>query len=102
MATMLITGATDGLGRGVAQALAGDDNALLLHGRDPERGQQLARELGGRFYQADLASLAQVRAMADEIRSEERRLDILVNNAGIGATLPGDGERMVSEDGYEL
>ena len=102
MATILITGATDGLGRGVAQELAQREHTLLLHGRDPERGRELAEQLGARFYRADLASLAQVRSMADKVLSVEDRLDVLVNNAGIGATLPGDGERMESEDGYEL
>src|SRR5207248_1452270 len=33
---------------------------------------------------------------------EHDRLDVLVNNAGIGTTLPGDGQRMESRDGYEL
>jgi NAD(P)-dependent dehydrogenase (short-subunit alcohol dehydrogenase family) len=102
MPTILITGATDGLGRGLAQELAQGENTLLLHGRDKQRGEELAARLGGRFYQADLASLAQVRSMAGEILSAEDRIDVLVNNAGIGATLPGDGERMESEDGYEL
>jgi NAD(P)-dependent dehydrogenase (short-subunit alcohol dehydrogenase family) len=102
MATILITGATDGLGRGVAQTLARGENTLLLHGRDAQRAQELADQLGARFYQADLASLAQVRSMAEEILSAEDGIDALVNNAGIGATLPGDGERMESEDGYEL
>ncbi len=102
MATILITGATDGLGRGVARALAGGEHELLLHGRDPERGQQLADEVGGRFYRADFSSLGQVDAMAEEILAAEPRLHVLVNNAGIGTTLPGDGARMVSEDGYEL
>jgi len=102
MATVMITGATDGLGRGLAHALAQGEHTLLLHGRDPERGHALAAELGARFYRADLASLAQVRSMADEILSTEDRVDVLVNNAGIGSTLPGDGERMESQDGYEL
>jgi NAD(P)-dependent dehydrogenase (short-subunit alcohol dehydrogenase family) len=102
MATILITGATDGLGRGVARELADRGDTLLLHGRDPGRGHELVEQVGGRFYQADFSSLAQVRAMAEKILSAEDRLDVLVNNAGIGTTLPGDGARMVSEDGYEL
>jgi NAD(P)-dependent dehydrogenase (short-subunit alcohol dehydrogenase family) len=100
--TILITGATDGLGRGIARTLARREVKLLLHGRDAQRGHELADELGARFYQADFAKLADVRAMAEEIGQSEQRLDVLVNNAGIGSTLPGDGERMESEDGYEL
>jgi NAD(P)-dependent dehydrogenase (short-subunit alcohol dehydrogenase family) len=103
MSTILITGATDGLGRGIAQTLARrDGTALLLHGRDRERGEALASELGATFYQADFARLDEVRAMGATIAHEQPRLDVLVNNAGIGTTLPGDGQRMESDDGYEL
>jgi short-subunit dehydrogenase len=46
--TILITGATDGLGRGVARALAGQGHTLLLHGRSQQRLDAVARELGTR------------------------------------------------------
>lgn len=55
-----------------------------------------------RGYQADLAGLAGVRALAEQVIAAEPRLDVLVNNAGIGATVPGDGARQESADGYEL
>jgi NAD(P)-dependent dehydrogenase (short-subunit alcohol dehydrogenase family) len=42
-----------------------------------------------------------VRAMAERILSDEPRLDALVNNAGVGFLVPGDGERTLSDDGYE-
>jgi NAD(P)-dependent dehydrogenase (short-subunit alcohol dehydrogenase family) len=106
---VLVTGATDGVGRGVATALAADGATLLLHGRSPERldavVEEIAAETGNsnlRPYRADLASLDDVRRLADEVVGQESRLEALVNNAGIGSTLPGDGERMVSADGYEL
>jgi len=106
---ILVTGATDGLGRGVATALAADGATLLLHGRNPERLDAVVEEIGAetgnanlRTYRADLASLDEVRRLADEVVGRESRLDALVNNAGIGTTLPGNGERMVSADGYEL
>jgi NAD(P)-dependent dehydrogenase (short-subunit alcohol dehydrogenase family) len=102
---ILVTGATDGLGRGVAAELASRGATVLLHGRGPERLERTLRELREetgsdklRTYRADFASLAQVRAMAQEIRDREERLDVLVNNAGIGF-LP---ERQESEDGHEL
>src|SRR3989440_10890645 len=104
----LVTGATDGLGRGVANGLARDGATVLVHGR---RREGLEAAIAGirsdpgadvRGYRADFASLDEVRRMADEILEREPRLDVLVNNAGIGTTLPGDGERMVSADGHEL
>jgi NAD(P)-dependent dehydrogenase (short-subunit alcohol dehydrogenase family) len=107
--TILITGATDGLGRALAAELAAGGASLLIHGRDDERGNATIaeiRERSGnatlRWLRADLASLEEVRALARQVADECERLDALVNNAGIGTTLPGDGGRMESRDGYEL
>jgi NAD(P)-dependent dehydrogenase (short-subunit alcohol dehydrogenase family) len=108
--TVLVTGATDGLGRALAHELARAGATLLVHGRDPERIAATVDELRDaasagdrvRSYRADFASLADVRAMADELLGAEERLDVLVNNAGIGTNVPGGGERMESADGYEL
>jgi NAD(P)-dependent dehydrogenase (short-subunit alcohol dehydrogenase family) len=100
---VLVTGATDGLGRGLASELAAAGATVLVHGRDEERGAEVLREIGGgRFYRADLASLDEVRALATQVLAGEQQLDVLVNNAGVGTTLPGDGQRMESRDGYEL
>jgi NAD(P)-dependent dehydrogenase (short-subunit alcohol dehydrogenase family) len=107
--TILITGATDGLGRALASDLARDGPALLLHGRDDARGratlEEIRTETGSdrlRWLRADLASLDEVRALADRVAETAGRLDVLVNNAGIGTTLPGDGKRVTSRDGFEL
>jgi NAD(P)-dependent dehydrogenase (short-subunit alcohol dehydrogenase family) len=108
--TVLVTGATDGLGRGLARALVDAGATVLVHGRSPARigaiVEELRRTAGSaervRSYRADFASLAEVRDMASEVLAAEPRLDVLVNNAGIGTTVPGGGERMVSADGYEL
>jgi NAD(P)-dependent dehydrogenase (short-subunit alcohol dehydrogenase family) len=106
---ILITGATDGLGKGVALELARGGASLLLHGRDEDRGERTIEEIreatGNQklsFCRADFASLGDVRAMAGRVLADRDRLDVLVNNAGIGTVLPGDGERMESADGYEL
>lgn len=102
---VLVTGATDGLGRALAAELARDGATVLVHGRDAGRIADTVASIGGgdvRTYQADLASLAQVRAFADEVLANEPRLDVLVNNAGIGSDVPGGGARQVSADGYEL
>jgi NAD(P)-dependent dehydrogenase (short-subunit alcohol dehydrogenase family) len=103
-ATILVTGATDGLGKRVASALARRGATVLLHGRSPERLEATLEELRGQTssqkvgsYLADLSSLGAVRDLADRILSEYDRLDMLVNNAGIIVQ-----ERKESEDGYEL
>jgi NAD(P)-dependent dehydrogenase (short-subunit alcohol dehydrogenase family) len=103
-AKILVTGATDGLGRRVASDLAAGGATVLLHGRNRER---LDSTLGGirgetgserlDSYLADLSSLGEVRALAQQVLAEQDRLDALVNNAGVIAR-----ERRESEDGYEL
>jgi NAD(P)-dependent dehydrogenase (short-subunit alcohol dehydrogenase family) len=107
--TVLITGATDGLGRALAMAVAQAGARVLVHGRDAQRIDDTLAELepvagAGRLagYQADLAALAEVRALARAVRDAEPRLDVLVNNAGIGTQRPGGGARQVSADGHEL
>jgi NAD(P)-dependent dehydrogenase (short-subunit alcohol dehydrogenase family) len=92
--TVLVTGATDGLGRGVARELAGRGARVLVHGRSAERAEAVAREIGAAgVHVADFASLAQVRELAQDVP----RVDVLVNNAGVI-----EAERHVTEDGYEL
>ncbi len=105
--TVLVTGATDGLGRGVVRALAKRRATILLHGRDSARAEALSVELRAagasavRVYLADLASLGEVRALAAAVLARESRLDVLVNNAGIGTTVPAK-DRAESRDGLEL
>ena len=102
--TVLITGATDGLGRAATLDLAERGATVLVHGRSRERGEAVLGELSGsaggdraQLYLADLSSLAEVRRLAAEIEAGHERLDVLVNNAGIIS-----GERELSADGYEL
>ncbi|HEY3878485.1 MAG TPA: SDR family NAD(P)-dependent oxidoreductase [Trebonia sp.] len=102
---VLVTGATDGLGRALAGELLRAGATVLVHGRDPRRIAETVAELGEgevRSYQADLAELAQVSALAEQVLAHEPRLDMLVNNAGIGSDVPGGGARQESADGYEL
>ena len=101
--TIVITGATDGLGKGLATELAPSGARLILHGRNEQKGTALLEELAPRttgqleWRRADLGSLDQVRELADSLGDEER-IDVLVNNAGLGTARP----REESEDGYEL
>ncbi len=101
---MLITGATDGLGRALARAADDAGATVLVHGRSEERIAETLGELSdrARAYRADLASLAEVKRLAEEVLEAEDRLDILVNNAGIGNSVPGGGVRQESADGFEL
>jgi len=99
--TALITGATDGVGRVVAKRLAADGWRVLAHGRSDERGQSLAKETGATFLKADLASLAEVRRLAEAVKQETGALQLLINNAGIGSVGDKPGRRE-SADGHEL
>jgi NAD(P)-dependent dehydrogenase (short-subunit alcohol dehydrogenase family) len=94
MAVILVTGATDGLGRVVASDLAQRGHDVLVHGRNADRTEEVASEVraAGTFL-ADFSSLADVRALADELP----QLDVLVNNAGLISH-----ERVVTGDGIEL
>jgi NAD(P)-dependent dehydrogenase (short-subunit alcohol dehydrogenase family) len=103
-ATILVTGATDGLGKRVALELAARGATVLLHGRNPERSEAALEEVrtktgdeGSRSYLADFSSLGAVRALAERILAQHQRLDVLINNAGV--IVP---ERRESEDGFEL
>ena len=100
----LITGSTDGVGRVVATRLGAAGAHVLAHGRDRARGERVVADIraaGGRAdcLIADLASLAEVRRLAEIIRQDNDRLDILVNNAGIGTA---GAARQTSADGHEL
>ncbi len=94
MSTILVTGATDGLGRALADELDVRGHDVVVHGRSRERAEAVAAEIGGAQVEvADFARLDDVRALAERARG----IDVLVNNAGIIAA-----ERRLSEDGIEL
>ena len=93
--TILITGATDGLGRALAERAVAEGWDVLAHGRSEER---LAALDHVRTFRADLASLDEVAGLATAVGDAVDRLDVLVSNAGIGSA----GPREVSADGHEL
>ena len=98
MATIAITGSTDGIGRAAARRLLGDGHTVVLHARSEARGAPVAEELGRlgdvRLVTGDLADLDQVRALADQLGD----VDALVHNAGVW---PPDGAP-ASAQGHEL
>lgn len=93
--TWLVTGATNGLGREVATAVAAAGARVIVAARHAERGRDAAASLGNaRFLQVDLADLSSVRAAAEEL---DEPVDVLVNNAGTVS-----GTRRETADGFEL
>jgi len=106
--TILITGATSGLGFALAEALAAKGATVLLHGRDNRRGRAILDEIRQKtgneklqFYCADLASLQETSQLARQVAAEQPRLDILINNAAVGFG-KNSSKRETSQDGYEL
>ncbi len=94
MTTVLVTGATDGLGRVVARDLATRGFDVLVHGRSPSRAAAVAEEIGAAgVHLADFSVLGEVRELAEALP----RVDVLVNNAGLISE-----ERVVTGDGLEL
>jgi retinol dehydrogenase-12 len=96
----VVTGATSGIGKAAAAALARQGGRVVLVGRDRGRAQATAAEIGSGGTQpqveiADLASLAQVRELAGRLSALDR-IDVLVNNAGLVL-----GEHRITPDGYE-
>jgi retinol dehydrogenase-12 len=89
MTLVLLTGATRGIGRAAAIELASDGVEIALVGRDAHRVAEVAREAtaagGGapvHEHIADLMLMADVRALAQEVRERYQRIDVLANNAG--------------------
>ncbi len=99
---ILITGATDGIGRQVALDCLRRGMHVLVHARSRARGQPVLEELKAvgpgeaELVVGDLASLAEVRALAREVRGRVGHLDVLVNNAAVHME-----ERVLTVDGFE-
>ena len=85
--TVLITGATDGIGLLTAGKIVEQGHHVLLHGRSPEKLEKVKAELSSigniETYIADLSDLNVVRSFAQEIKDNHNSLDVLINNAGV-------------------
>ena len=100
---ILVTGATDGIGRQTALELLRSGARVIVHGRNRAKTSQvveeLKREAGSSSVSpvfADLSSMAEVRRLADEVAAQVERLDVLINNAGVFLH-----ERLLTTDGFE-
>lgn len=88
--TILVTGATDGIGLETAKMLASKGHHLLLHGRNPEKLKkvasmlsELANGVSVETYRADLSCMSEVEALAAAVTAGHDKLDVLINNAGV-------------------
>ncbi|MEZ9701690.1 SDR family NAD(P)-dependent oxidoreductase [Vibrio sp. 10N.261.46.E12] len=88
--TILITGATDGIGLETARMLAQQGHHILIHGRNPAKLNKVKTGLSRLCknavidsYIADFSSLAEVKTLAQQIRDKHLQLDVLINNAGV-------------------
>ncbi len=94
--TIVITGASDGIGAAAARDLVGAGEHVVLLGRSPSKTRAIADELKAPCHVADFADLRQVRRLADELQAAYPHIDVLANNAG-GIM----GKREVTTDGFE-
>jgi len=88
--TILITGATDGIGLETSKALVGLEHKVLLHGRSPAKLEAVSKVLSSltadadtENYVADLSDMAEVNSLAKAVAEKYESLDVLINNAGV-------------------
>jgi NAD(P)-dependent dehydrogenase (short-subunit alcohol dehydrogenase family) len=94
--TIVITGASDGIGAAAARRLQQRGNNVVVIGRSQSKTAAVAAEFDADHFVVDFADLSQVRALADKIRLEYPRIDVLLNNAGVMAA-----KNQLTSDGYE-
>ena len=101
---ILITGASDGIGKETAKALAKQGHTIIVHGRNPQKTKSAYEEIKAEsgnnnvdYITADFLSFVEIKRFADEIKQKYNHLDVLVNNAGAQFT----EKREVTDKGHE-
>lgn len=101
---ILVTGATDGIGKEAATTMAAQGHKVIVHGRNEKKTKVVVegilaqhRDADVDYVLADLLSMKSVKTMADELAARYDHLDVLVNNAGAVFS----NERVLTEDGQE-
>lgn len=104
MKTILLTGATDGIGLETAKLLVSEGHTVLIHGRNEAKLADTEKLLSGvsgagviESYRADLSKIADVEALASAITKKHSSLDVLINNAGVYST-----PSPVTDDGHDV
>ena len=85
---VIITGATSGIGRGMALLFSENGATIVINGIDEEGGKKVVEEIrsaGGKaiFFRADVGNADEAQALADKTIEEFGKIDVLINNAGI-------------------
>jgi NAD(P)-dependent dehydrogenase (short-subunit alcohol dehydrogenase family) len=94
--TIVITGASNGIGAAAAQQLHRDGHCVVVVGRSPGKTEAIAREISADHFLADFSRLDDVRQLAADLDRAYPRIDVLANNAG-GIF----GDRAKTADGFE-
>ena len=102
--TILITGATDGIGLETSKALVGLGHKLLLHGRNPAKLEAVSKAFSSltagadtEYYVADFSDMAEVEALAKAVAEKHAKLDVLINNAGVYSA-----PKPITKDGLDV
>ncbi|HWJ29586.1 MAG TPA: SDR family NAD(P)-dependent oxidoreductase, partial [Flavisolibacter sp.] len=102
--TILITGATDGIGKMTAKTLAAQGHTIVIHGRNKAKAEAVVQEIKSEtgntkveYVLADLLLMADTKRMVSDIKSKYDHLDVLVNNAGAFF----NKQRETTKEGFE-
>jgi NAD(P)-dependent dehydrogenase (short-subunit alcohol dehydrogenase family) len=101
---ILVTGASDGIGKETAKTLAKQGHTIIVHGRNPQKTKAVYEEIKAEtgnnnieYLTADFLSFTEIQRFADKIKQKYDRLDVLVNNAGAQFT----DKRETTAEGHE-